>query len=286
MIVYRSKEDLSRHLDSLRRENNSIGLVPTMGALHRGHASLVEKAARENDVVVVTIFVNPTQFNDPGDLENYPRTLDRDLDLLQKLESDLVFVPSVQEMYPEEDERIFDLDPLDKVMEGKHRKGHFNGVAQIVSKLFQLSLPHRAYFGQKDFQQLVIIRRLTALLKLDIQIVPCPIIREKDGLAMSSRNVRLSKHFRKKALVLNRMLHFANKTFESDDFEQMKGSATQQIEAAGLKPEYFELVDGKTLLPVSSLNDSNYIVALVAAWAGDIRLIDNMILKLEVDSEK
>jgi len=171
----------------LQNEGKTIGLVPTMGALHQGHMSLVEKARSENDFVVVTIFVNPTQFNDPSDLDHYPRTLDQDLELLRQLEADLVFVPSVKEMYPEDDMQVFDLGGLDKVMEGKHRQGHFNGVAQIVSKLFLLIRPHRAYFGQKDFQQLVIIRRLVEIMGLDLSIVPCPIIREKDGLAMSSR---------------------------------------------------------------------------------------------------
>ncbi|RLD95742.1 MAG: pantoate--beta-alanine ligase, partial [Bacteroidetes bacterium] len=199
MIVYRTKTDLTGHLLSLQNEGKSIGLVPTMGALHQGHMSLVEKAAAENDVVVVTIFVNPTQFNDPSDLDLYPRTLDQDLELLRQLEADLVFVPAVKEMYPDEETQVFDLGGLDKVMEGKHRPGHFNGVAQIVSKLFLMIRPHRAYFGQKDFQQLVVIRRLVEILDMNLTIVSCPIIREKDGLAMSSRNTRLSKEERKLA---------------------------------------------------------------------------------------
>jgi len=277
MIVYRTRDDLTRHLNSVRREIHSIGLVPTMGALHRGHMSLVEKAAAENDVIVVTIFVNPTQFNDRSDLESYPRTLDRDLDMLQKLEADLVFVPSVTEMYPEEDVRIFDLDPLDKVMEGKHRKGHFNGVAQIVSKLFLLTLPDRAYFGQKDFQQLVIVRRLTEILNLNIQIVPCPIVREKDGLAMSSRNERLSKEERKLAPYIYETLELARKKKEQLSPLELKDWVSDRF---GRKPElhleYFEIVEDKALKSISDWEEGLNKVACVAVHLGSVRLIDNL----------
>ena len=196
MIVYRTKKDLAQHLDALRNADKSIGLVPTMGALHQGHTSLIVKAASENDAVVVSIFVNPTQFNDPADLEKYPSTLDQDLELLQSMYVDLVFIPSVSEMYPQEDTRSFDLGNLDKVMEGKHRKNHFLGVVQIVSKLFLVVNPHKAYFGQKDFQQLVIVRHLVQLMNMELDIVACPIVREEDGLAMSSRNARLSREER------------------------------------------------------------------------------------------
>jgi len=277
MIVYRTREDLTRHLNSVRREKNSIGLVPTMGALHRGHTSLVEKASAENDVVVVSIFVNPTQFNDRSDLESYPRTLDRDLEMLQKLEADLVFVPSEMEMYPEEDVRIFDLDPLDKVMEGKHRRGHFNGVAQIVSKLFLLTLPDRAYFGQKDFQQVVIVRRLVEILNLNIQIVPCPIVREKDGLAMSSRNERLSKEERKLAPYIYETLKLARKKKEQLSVLELKDWVSVRF---GLKPElsleYFEIVEDNALKPISDWKEGLNKVACVAVLLGSVRLIDNL----------
>ena len=277
MIVYRTRDDLTRHLNSVRREKNSIGLVPTMGALHRGHASLVEKASAENDVVVVTIFVNPTQFNDSSDLESYPRTLDRDLDMLQKLEADLVFVPSEMEMYPEEDVRIFDLDPLDKMMEGKHRKGHFNGVAQIVSKLFLLTLPHRAYFGQKDFQQLVIVRRLTDILKLDIQIVPCPIVREKDGLAMSSRNERLSKEERKLAPYVYETLKLARKKKEQLSPLELKDWVSERFDLQPeFRMEYFEIVEDKALKSIYDWKEGLNKVACVAVLLGSVRLIDNL----------
>lgn len=277
MIVYRTKEDLGGHLNSFRRENKSIGLVPTMGALHQGHISLVEKAKSENDVVVVTIFVNPTQFNDPGDLDSYPRTLDRDLEELQKLEADLIFVPSVKEMYPEEDDRVFDLHPLDEVMEGKHRKGHFNGVAQIVSKLFLLTNPHRAYFGQKDFQQLTIVRRLTEILNLDIHIVGCPIIREKDGLAMSSRNQRLNKEERKQASFIYETLKQASTKKGELTVIELKAWVSDRFQ---LKPqfslEYFEIVEDKELKPVKTWDERVNKVACIAVQIGSVRLIDNL----------
>lgn len=277
MIVYRTKNDLTGHLNSVRGDKNSIGLVPTMGALHQGHASLVEKAAAENDVVVVSIFVNPTQFNDPSDLEHYPRTLDRDLEMLQKLEADLVFVPSVQEMYPEEDERKFDLDPLDQVMEGKHRKGHFNGVAQIVSKLFRLILPDRAYFGQKDFQQLVIVRRLTKILNLDIQIVSCPIVREKDGLAMSSRNERLTREERKLAPFIYETLKLASEKKEELSPAKLKDWVRDHFERKPeLSLEYFDIVEDKELRPVTDWAEKVNKVGCLAVQLGGVRLIDNM----------
>lgn len=277
MIVYRTRDDLTGHLNLVRNEKKSIGLVPTMGALHRGHTSLVERAAAENDVVVVSIFVNPTQFNDPGDLERYPRTLDRDLALLQELETDLVFVPSVTEMYPEEDEQLFDLDPLDKVMEGKHREGHFNGVAQIVSKLFQLTLPKRAYFGQKDFQQLVIVRRLTEIMKLELQIVPCPIIREKDGLAMSSRNIRLTREERKLAPFIYKTLMLATKKKEELSPPELKDWVRSTFDKQPeLRLDYFEIVEDKGLKSISNWEEGLNKVACVAVLLGSVRLIDNV----------
>ena len=277
MIVYRTKTDLAGHLLSLQNEGKTIGLVPTMGALHQGHMSLVEKANSENDIVVVTLFVNPTQFNDPSDLDHYPRTLDQDLELIRQLEADLVFVPSVKEMYPEEDTHIFDLGSLDKVMEGKHRKGHFNGVAQIVSKLFLLIRPHRAYFGQKDFQQLVIIRRLVEILELNLTIVPCPIIREKDGLAMSSRNTRLSKEERKLAPKIYETLVQAREKMEDMTPSQVKEWVTLQFKKQSeLNLEYFEIVEDKGLMPIYEWDEKLNKVACLAVQLGGVRLIDNL----------
>ncbi len=277
MIVYRTKTDLTGHLLSLQNEGQTIGLVPTMGALHQGHMSLVEKANAENDIVVVTIFVNPTQFNDLSDLDHYPRTLDQDLELIRQLEADLVFVPSVKEMYPEEDTHIFDLGSLDKVMEGKHRIDHFNGVAQIVSKLFLLIRPQRAYFGQKDFQQLVIIRRLVEILELNLTIVPCPIIREKDGLAMSSRNTRLSKEERKLAPFIYETLVQAREKMEDMTPSQVKEWVTLQFKKQSeLNLEYFEIVEDKGLMPIDEWNEKLNKVACLAVQLGGVRLIDNL----------
>jgi len=277
MIVYRTKSDLSGHLESLRNSGKTIGLVPTMGALHRGHTSLVEQATKENDVVVVTVFVNPTQFNDASDLENYPRTLDADLQMLQELKADLIFVPAVNEMYPENEKRSFNLGNLDKVMEGKQRKGHFNGVAQIVTKFFEVVLPTCAYFGQKDFQQLVVIRRLVELMNLDIAIVACPIIREPDGLAMSSRNVRLSSRERKLAPFIYTTLNLAREKRISLSPEEVKLWVTARFETQSeMDLEYFEIVEDKDLRPVMDWEEKVNKVGCLAVNLGRVRLIDNM----------
>ncbi len=277
MIVYRTKDDLSGHLLSIRKEGLTTGLVPTMGALHAGHASLVERAAFENDLVIVTIFVNPTQFNDPSDLDHYPRTLDQDLELLRSLQADLVFVPSVQEMYPEEDTRTFDLGGLDLVMEGKYRKGHFNGVAQIVSKFFLLIRPQRAYFGQKDFQQTVIVRRLAEILNLDLTIVSCPIIREKDGLAMSSRNIRLSKEERKLAPFIYETLELAREQMGTRTPAQVKEWVRLRFEEQpAMRLEYFEIVEDKGLTSIEEWDEKVNKVGCVAVHLGEVRLIDNL----------
>ena len=278
MIVYRTKQDLTRHLDALPNRVKSIGLVPTMGALHQGHASLVETAASQNDLVVVTIFVNPSQFNDPTDLEMYPRTLDQDLELLQSLNVELVFIPSVKEMYPMEDKRTFDLGNLDNILEGKHRKGHFNGVAQIVSKLFETINPTRAYFGQKDFQQLVIVRRLVEILNMNLDIVACPIIREEDGLAMSSRNIRLNRDERKLAPFIYITLQLAREKRGSFSPAEVKSWVISQFEKQPLMQlEYFEIVDDKDLQPVVSWEGQVNKVGCLAVQLGGIRLIDNLI---------
>jgi len=277
MIVYRTKDDLTGHLLSVKNEDLSIGLVPTMGALHAGHASLVERAAFENDLVIVTIFVNPTQFNDQSDLEHYPRTLDQDLELLRNLRADLVFVPSVQEMYPEEDRRTFDLGGLDRVMEGRYREGHFNGVAQIVSKFFLLIRPNRAYFGQKDFQQLVIVRRLASFLDKELSIVSCPIIREKDGLAMSSRNVRLGKEERKLAPFIYETLKQAREQKGSLSPEELKQWVRLRFqEQPMMRLEYFEIVEDKGLTSIQTWDEKVNKVGCVAVHLGGVRLIDNL----------
>jgi pantoate--beta-alanine ligase len=277
MIVYRTKSDLREHLVTFQKEGKTVGLVPTMGALHPGHASLVERAIKENDTVVVSIFVNPTQFTDPADLDLYPRTLDQDLEILRNLDVSLVFVPEVKEMYPEEESRTYDLGGLDSVMEGKYRSGHFNGVAQIVSKLFLLIQPQRAYFGQKDFQQLVIVRRLVELLGLDLDIVPCPIIREKDGLAMSSRNTRLTREERKIAPFIYETLVRAREKKDEMSPAQIKEWVSIQFDQqSNFDLEYFEIVEDKGLMPVETWDETVNKVACLAVHLGEVRLIDNL----------
>jgi len=277
MIVYRTRQDVAAHLDATRDLGKRIGFVPTMGALHRGHASLIERAGKENDILVVSIFVNPTQFNEPADLENYPRKMDEDLKMLRDLETDVVFTPSEKEMYPEEDSRTFDLGGLDKVMEGTFRKGHFNGVAQIVSKLFETVRPHRAYFGQKDFQQLVIIRKLVELMNLDISIVGCPIIREPDGLAMSSRNELLNRAERKAAPHIYQILMAAKEQKAMRSPVEVRSWVAGQFDNLSLMElEYFEIVNDTDLSPVRSWTEPGRKVACIAVRLGKVRLIDNI----------
>jgi pantoate--beta-alanine ligase len=277
MKVFSTIADLKAEIAAQKAAGKTIGLVPTMGALHAGHASLVKKCAAENDVTVVSVFVNPTQFNDKNDLKNYPRTLEKDAGLLQSVGCNLIFAPSEDEIYPEPDTRVFDFTPLDKVMEGKYRPGHFNGVAQIVSKLFDIVTPDRAYFGEKDFQQLAIIREMVKQLGLQLEIIACPIVREADGLALSSRNARLTDSQRKKAVTISKVL------FESRNFAPSKPIAelTDWVidnvnKESELRVEYFEIVDGNTLQAVADWNATDYIVGCITVFCGEVRLIDNI----------
>ena len=264
-------------LDECRAAGKTVGLVPTMGALHQGHASLVERAVKENDVVVVSVFVNPTQFNDKNDLKNYPRTLEADCALLEKIGADITFAPSVEEMYPTEDTRQFSFAPIDTVMEGACRPGHFNGVAQIVSKLFYAVEPDKAYFGKKDFQQLAIIREMVRLLDLKLEIVGCPIVREADGLAMSSRNTLLTADERQRALTISRTL-FASLDFAAENsLAATKAFVEEKINSTpGLELEYYQIVNGNTLQEINEWSDCDYIVGCIALFCGKIRLIDNI----------
>ena len=277
MKVIQTIKELRTELKQFREEGKLIGFVPTMGALHEGHTSLVRRAVAENDVVVVSVFVNPTQFNDSNDLVKYPRTLEADCRLLEKEGATLVFAPSVEEMYPEPDTRRFHYAPLDTVMEGKYRPGHFNGVCQIVSKLFLIVEPHYAYFGEKDFQQLAIIREMVVRLDMPVRIVGCPIVREEDGLALSSRNARLSAEDRTHALAISRTL------FDSLTYSKTHTVAETQTfvekaiaESEGLELEYFELVDGNTLQKISSWDETDYAVGCITVYCGEVRLIDNI----------
>ncbi|MBR3915709.1 MAG: pantoate--beta-alanine ligase [Bacteroidaceae bacterium] len=277
MKVVSTVKELKVLLDSYRSEGKSIALVPTMGALHAGHASLVERAVKENDVVVVSVFVNPTQFNDKNDLKNYPRTLEADCELLERVGASIAFAPSVEEMYPSEDTRQFSFEPLDTVMEGACRPGHFNGVAQIVSKLFYAVEPDKAYFGEKDFQQLAIIREMVRQLALPVEIVGCAIVREKDGLAMSSRNTLLSAEERERALAISRTLFSSLDYAKEHSLAETKAFVEECIDnTAGLDLEYFQIVDGNSLQEIKEWGDSSYVVGCIALFCGKIRLIDNI----------
>ncbi len=280
MQVVQHKKDISELIRNFRSLGKSIGLVPTMGALHSGHLSLIQQCRKDNDISVASIFVNPTQFNDNEDLKNYPRNLDKDLNFLSAEECNLVFCPEVDEMYPVPDKRVFDFGGLDNVLEGKHRPGHFNGVAQIVTKLFDSVKPDCAYFGEKDFQQLAIIKHIVVSLNLSIKIVPCPIIREEDGLAMSSRNILLSQDQRMAAPLILRTLNFAVEAQTKFKIEELIKWVTDEINSNPfLEVEYFEIVDDKKLLPVKSWDQNSGVVGCIAVKAGRIRLIDNIRFK-------
>ncbi len=279
MEIIKTTAGLSTRLSEAREAGKSIGLVPTMGALHAGHLSLVERARRENDIVVVRVFVNPTQFNNPDDLRTYPRTVDADCRLLSEAGVDYAFVPSVDEIYPEPDTRVFNLGPVAETMEGAMRPGHFNGVAQIVSKLFAMTNPTRAYFGEKDFQQIAVIRRMAEIENFSIDIVACPICREADGLALSSRNVRLTREGRAIAPSIHRILKESLILKENGQSPaEVKKSVNERINAVdGLETEYYEIVDALTMQPVSTWDEAvNGAVGCVTVYCGDVRLIDDI----------
>lgn len=262
------------------------GFVPTMGALHEGHLSLVEAAMKSSRMVAVSIFVNPTQFNDPDDLLKYPRTLETDLQMLSGLlrENDFVFTPSVEEIYPEPDTRVFDFGDIERVMEGLHRPGHFNGVAQVVSKLFEIIRPSAAFFGQKDYQQLTVIRELARRDFPKIDIIACPIVREKDGLAMSSRNRRLLPQHRERAGEIFRTLIAAAAMASDYETSEIKEFVADRINMIpDFRLEYFEIVEDETLVPVRAaieMSPEKTYYGCIAVFAGDVRLIDNIEIRL------
>ena len=277
MKLVHTINELQSELNIQRKLGKKIGFVPTMGALHEGHASLVRRAVAENDVVVVSDFVNPTQFNDKNDLLKYPRTLEADCELLQQVGTAYVFAPSVEEIYPEPDTRQFSYAPLDTVMEGKFRPGHFNGVCQVVSKLFMIVEPDKAYFGEKDFQQLAIIREMVKQMQFPLEIVGCPIVREADGLALSSRNARLSDEQRQQALEISQTLFKSQEYAATHTVAETKKFVEDSIASAeGLELEYFELVDGTTLQGISDWNETDYAVGCITVFCGEVRLIDNI----------
>lgn len=277
MQVFYTLADFEKYRNKPGNELSPIGLVPTMGALHEGHLSLIRKAG-ECKTVMVSIFVNPTQFNDPSDLKKYPRNTEKDLAILESCKPDVVFIPSVNDIYPEPDKRIFDFGKLDKVMEGAHRPGHFNGVAQVVSRLFDIFKPDRAYFGQKDFQQLAIIRDLVKQLNYQIDVISCPIIRDKEGLALSSRNELLSKEEKIHASGIHKILLQARDQSKKMDPEELKSHALNKLKSIpGAQPEYFEIVDTKSLEKIESRDHKGEIIACTAVKINRVRLIDNLI---------
>ena len=277
MEVITKIADLQRKIAEIRAKDGTVGLVPTMGALHNGHLELVKRCVAENSICVVSVFVNPTQFNDKNDLLHYPRTLDADCRLLESAGCAIAFAPEVEEMYPVEDTRVFNLGTVAEVMEGKYRPGHFNGVAQIVSKLFDAVQPDRAYFGEKDFHQIAVIRSMVKLLNFPVEIVACPIVREDDGMALSSRNLRLTPQQRKNAVSISQTL-FKSRTFAEQHSvaETIDYVVSTLNSVPDLEMEYFEIVDGNTLLPVNDWSDSDYIVGCITVYCGEVRLIDNI----------
>lgn len=278
MKVLRTVGELRSAMDAARNAGQTIGLVPTMGALHAGHMSLVDTARHQNDIVVASVFVNPTQFNNPNDLSTYPRTEEADCALLDEHGADYAFIPSVEEMYPEPDTRVFDLGEVAAVMEGTMRPGHFNGVAQVVSKLFDMVRPTRAYFGEKDFQQIAVIRKMVQLEGFDLEIVACPIKREADGLALSSRNVRLTPEGRKQAPAIHRILEQSLSLAATKSPDELKHWVKEQIDAVpGLETEYYEIADALTMQPVQNWDSPNGTVGCVTVYCGDVRLIDNIL---------
>lgn len=278
MKIIRTVKELKEAVNALKAEGKSVGLVPTMGALHDGHISLVERARSGNDAVVVSVFVNPTQFNNPDDLRTYPRTEEADCRRLDEAGVDIAFIPTVEEMYPEPDTRQFDLGAVAAVMEGAMRPGHFNGVAQVVSRLFAMVNPDRAYFGEKDFQQIAVIRRMVELEKFPIEIVSCPIKRESDGLALSSRNVRLSAHQREIAPNIHRVLkESVGRKLAGASLEEVKHWVTDSINAyPEMEVEYYEIVNAADMQPVAEWGDCSEPVGCITVYLGDVRLIDNI----------
>lgn len=277
MQVINTIAELQRILLSVRAKDKTIGLVPTMGALHEGHASLVRRCVSENDITVVSIFLNPTQFNDSKDLERYPRTLESDCSILEECGAQIAFAPCVNEMYPEPDTRQFSYPPTDSVMEGAYRPGHFNGVCQIVSKLFMITNPDRAYFGEKDYQQIAVIRRMVADLNLHVNIIPCPVIREADGLAMSSRNALLSPEEKEIANNIYRILR-KSKDLGLNVQKTKEWVISNINDISGLETEYYNIVDGCTLADIENWSDSVSVVGCITVYCGKtpIRLIDHI----------
>lgn len=279
MLIFKTVEDLQQHILSLKKQNLIIGFVPTMGALHNGHLSLIQQSKQTTDITVCSIFVNPTQFNDTKDLEKYPRTTEQDIDLLNSAQTDIIFLPSVEAIYPTDIDTSVNLDfgTLDKLMEGEHRPGHFAGVAQVVKRLLDIVLPTKLFMGQKDYQQFCICRNMMEQFNLSTEIIMCPIIRAESGLAMSSRNMRLTEKERMIATNIHRVLLATKFNFDKTKINQLKTNAIFTLNnIPEFRLDYFEIADGKTLMPATKTSEN--IVACTAVFLGEVRLIDNMIL--------
>lgn len=279
MKVFNKIVDLQNALFLARKQGKKIGLVPTMGALHEGHASLITKSIGENDITVVSVFLNPTQFNDQSDFDRYPRTLEADSRLVEACGADYIFAPSVKDIYPSPDARHFEFPPVTTVMEGARRPGHFNGVCQVVSRLFYIVRPDSAYFGEKDWQQIAVVKQLAKYINSNVRIVECPIIRDPDGLAKSSRNSLLTKEERAIAPAIYQILRESIGYAETHSLKETRNMVVERIDAIPeLEVEYFEIVDGDSLLPVESWERSEYIVGCITVYCGKtpIRLIDHI----------
>ena len=281
MKVYKTVRGLQNHISKLKKAKKRIGYVPTLGALHNGHMSLIQLANKNCDITVCSIFVNPTQFNEKTDLAKYPRTYEADSKLLKENDCDILFFPDAKQVYPKGLDTTVKIDfkKLDIVMEGAHRPGHFDGVAQVVKRLLDIVKPHELVMGQKDFQQVAIIRHMLTALKMKTKLVIGATVREEHGLAMSSRNERLPKKLRKEAAIINETLLWVKDNLKKYDIPTLEKKALKKLKRPKFKPEYFEIADGFTLQPLKSINRKKYIVACTAVWAGDVRLIDNCILK-------
>jgi pantoate--beta-alanine ligase len=275
--IFTTAKSLEQYLLQIRSAPATVGFVPTMGALHQGHLSLIEMAKQQNDVAVCSIFVNPSQFNDPKDLEKYPRTIEADIKMLETVNCDILFNPPVNEMYDGNEQWHLNIGETEHLLEGEFRPGHYQGVTQIVNKLFNIVKPDTAYFGQKDYQQFLIISKMVNMLHMSVKLQMCPIKRESDGLAMSSRNIHLTADDRQHALALSKTLNWLNDTFNSQNIPELKAEASKMVSAEpGVELDYLEIADGETLHPASA--HTKNIVALVAAKVGKTRLIDNVLL--------
>ncbi len=281
MFLFKKVKQLQAFLALVRQQRDSVGFVPTMGALHEGHLALIRQAMQQHPYVICSIFVNPTQFNDSSDLAKYPRTPHKDIEMLAKVGCQVLFMPSEAEMYPPgiSVKRDFDLGLLDKVMEGAFRPGHFSGVAQVVNRLLEIIAPEVLYMGQKDYQQVMVVRQMLQQTRSKVALVMCPTVRETDGLAMSSRNVRLTPEYRQQAPVIYQTLVQARDMLQQHySPKEIQAFALKNLAVPGFHPEYFEIVDSATLQPLERLTYATNAIACTAVWAGDVRLIDNMFL--------